>query len=62
MSELFGKISEALIAGQVDEVAKLTQEAVDAGTASGDILQNGLLAGMDVVGQRFKAILAWWVH
>ena len=55
MSDLFGKISASLIAGKVDEVAKLTQEALDAGNNAGDILQDGLLAGMDVVGQRFKA-------
>ena len=55
MTELFGQISEKLIAGQVDDVVKLTQEAVDSGSGASDILQNGLLAGMDVVGQRFKA-------
>jgi corrinoid protein of di/trimethylamine methyltransferase len=36
-------------------VIKLAQEALDAGTAAKEILDNGLLAGMDVVGQRFKA-------
>jgi corrinoid protein of di/trimethylamine methyltransferase len=55
MTELFGQISEKLIAGQVDDVVKLTQEAVDSCSGASDILQNGLLAGMDVVGQRFKA-------
>jgi 5-methyltetrahydrofolate--homocysteine methyltransferase len=55
MSELFGKISEALIAGKIDEVADLTQKAMDAGSNAKEILEQGLLAGMDVVGQRFKA-------
>jgi 5-methyltetrahydrofolate--homocysteine methyltransferase len=55
MSEMLAKISEKLIAGQIDSVVELTQEAVDAGTGAQDILENGLLAGMDVVGQRFKA-------
>ena len=55
MSDLFGKISEALIAGKIDEVADLTQQAVDAGIGAQEILEQGLLAGMDVVGQRFKA-------
>jgi corrinoid protein of di/trimethylamine methyltransferase len=55
MSELFAKMAESLIAGKVDEVSSLTQEAVDGGQSPQDILQQGLLAGMDVVGQRFKA-------
>ncbi|MGD8273970.1 MAG: corrinoid protein [Desulfobacterales bacterium] len=55
MSELFAKMAEALIAGKVDEVSNLTKEAVDGGLSPQDILEQGLLAGMDVVGQRFKA-------
>jgi 5-methyltetrahydrofolate--homocysteine methyltransferase len=55
MSELFGKMAESLIAGKVDEVSSLTKEAVDGGLTPQDILEQGLLAGMDVVGQRFKA-------
>jgi corrinoid protein of di/trimethylamine methyltransferase len=55
MAELLEKIANALIAGKQDEVIKLAQEALDAGTAAKEILDNGLLAGMDVVGQRFKA-------
>ena len=55
MSELLGKMAESLIAGNIDEVVSLTKEALDAGTAPADILDQGLLAGMDVVGQRFKA-------
>jgi 5-methyltetrahydrofolate--homocysteine methyltransferase len=55
MSELFGKMAESLIAGKVDEVSSLTKEAVDGGLTPQDILEQGLLAGMDVVGQRFKS-------
>jgi len=55
MGELLEKMTNALIAGKQDEVIKLTQEALDGGTAAKEILDNGLLAGMDVVGQRFKA-------
>ena len=55
MSAVLGKMAESLIAGNIDEVVNLTKEAVDEGTAPADILDNGLLAGMDVVGQRFKA-------
>lgn len=55
MSELFAKMAESLIAGKVDEVSDLTKEALDGGLSPQDILEQGLLAGMDVVGQRFKA-------
>ena len=55
MSELFGKIAESLIAGNVDGVSDLTKEALDGGSEPQDILEKGLLSGMDVVGQRFKA-------
>ena len=55
MEELFEKMTEVLIAGKQEEVKSLTQEALDKGAAARDILDKGLLAGMDVVGQRFKA-------
>jgi 5-methyltetrahydrofolate--homocysteine methyltransferase len=55
MSAVLEKMAESLIAGDIDEVVNLTKEALDEGTAPADILDNGLLAGMDVVGQRFKA-------
>jgi len=55
MSELFGKMAESLIAGKVDEVTELTKEALDGGSSPQDILEQGLLAGMEVVGKRFKA-------
>jgi 5-methyltetrahydrofolate--homocysteine methyltransferase len=55
MQELFEKMANALIAGKQDEVLKLTQEALDNKAVPREILDKGLLAGMDVVGKRFKA-------
>ncbi len=55
MSELYGKMSEVLIAGNIEEIKKLTQQALDEGNKADEILEKGLLPGMDVVGQRFKA-------
>ena len=55
MSELLEKMAESLIAGKVDEVTELTQKALDTNISSKDILEKGLLAGMEVVGKRFKA-------
>jgi len=47
-------IAEALIRGDRDAVVELTRKALDEGTAPGEILENGLIAGMSVVGERFK--------
>ena len=55
MSELLTKMAESLIAGKVDEVTDLTNQALDANLSPKDILEKGLLAGMEVVGKRFKA-------
>ena len=55
MSETFERISEVLISGNIEEIKKLTQQGLDEGTPADEILQKGLLPGMDVVGQRFKA-------
>jgi 5-methyltetrahydrofolate--homocysteine methyltransferase len=55
MQELFEKMANALIAGKQDEVLKFTQEALDIKAVPREILDKGLLAGMDVVGKRFKA-------
>lgn len=55
MEKLFEKMAEKLINGEQAEVKELTQEALDKGAVPREILDKGLLAGMDVVGQRFKA-------
>jgi len=55
MSQLYGRISELLIAGNIEEIRNVTQQALDEGLQAKEILENGLLAGMDIVGQRFKA-------
>ncbi|MBI3920188.1 MAG: corrinoid protein [Armatimonadetes bacterium] len=51
----FSTLSEAIINGNRDVATKETQAAVDAGVPASDILQEGLIAGMSVVGQKFKA-------
>jgi 5-methyltetrahydrofolate--homocysteine methyltransferase len=55
MEALFEKIAERLIVGKIDEVKELSQQALDQGATPRDIIDKGLLAGMDVVGKRFKA-------
>jgi corrinoid protein of di/trimethylamine methyltransferase len=55
MEELLEKIAKELITGNEVEVKRLAQEALDKGANAREIIDNGLLAGMDVVGKRFKA-------
>ena len=47
-------LSEALISGKRDDVVAMVQAAIDEGVAAGDILNDGLVAGMAVVGTKFK--------
>jgi len=49
------KMGDALYAGKVDEVAALTKEALEEGHGAQEVLNQGLLAGMDRVGKDFRA-------
>lgn len=53
MSEL-QKITETLIAGN-SELVELVQKALDSGIGANDILQKGLMYGMDIVGERMES-------
>ncbi len=48
-------LAEALIAGNRNKVAEMTQQALDEGVSPQEILNDGLVAGMGVIGTRFKA-------
>ena len=48
-------LADGLIRGDRNAVADLTRQALDEGVAPEEILNKGLVAGMDVVGKRFKA-------
>lgn len=54
MSEIFGKISEAVIAANAETVNKLVEDALGEGAGAKVILDSGLIPGMDIVGQRMK--------
>ena len=54
MSELFAKMSEAVIAADMETVNKLVEEALGNGIGAKEVLDNGLIPGMDIVGQRMK--------
>jgi 5-methyltetrahydrofolate--homocysteine methyltransferase len=48
------KLAAALMKGDAPAVEKMTREAIDAGTDPKQVLDDGLIAGMQVVGEQFK--------
>jgi corrinoid protein of di/trimethylamine methyltransferase len=52
--EILEKMLEALQQGRVKEVKELVQQAIDCGIATQTILEDGLLAGMSIIGEKFK--------
>ncbi len=51
---ILNEISENLQKGKAKIVKELVQQAIDEGISPKEILEQGLLSGMDVVGQKFK--------
>ena len=51
--DVLKELAESLRLGEDEAVRAGTQAALDAGVAAGDILRDGLLAGMAVVGEEF---------
>ncbi len=47
-------VAENIINGKADEVKNLVQAAVDEGVNVGEVLNDGLIKGMGVVGENFK--------
>ncbi|SKA66842.1 cobalamin B12-binding domain-containing protein [Desulfobaculum bizertense] len=48
------EISQNLQKGKMKEVAEQVQQAIDEGLSAQTILNDGLMSGMDVIGERFK--------
>jgi 5-methyltetrahydrofolate--homocysteine methyltransferase len=55
MSEILEQISKAIIEGELDEIVDLTEDALDDDLSAQEILNDGLMAGMNYVGVEFKA-------
>ncbi len=53
--EILERIAWALRQGEEEQVGSLTAEALAAGLPAGEVLQRGLVAGMNVVGEQFRA-------
>ncbi len=54
MSEILDKISKAVIEGDADSIGMLTELALSKGLTPKDILDKGLMPGMDYVGVEFR--------
>ncbi|MCK5430886.1 MAG: B12-binding domain-containing protein, partial [Anaerolineales bacterium] len=54
MSDTLKQMQEDLYSGNIDEVEKATRQALEEGLPAQEILNQGLIAGMDVVGRDFK--------
>lgn len=50
----YEEIAQAVIAGDAGTVKELTQKAISAQADPNTVISDGLIAGMDVVGRRFK--------
>ncbi len=55
MADILQQMATNLYNGEDEIVAELVQKALDQGTEPGEILRDGLIAGMDEVGVDFKA-------
>lgn len=51
----FTNLAEAVVAGQAAQVQELVQQLLDEGVSPIDIINKGLIAGMNIVGPRFKS-------
>ena len=54
MSDALVQISNAVIEGRVKDIPGLTNTALSSGLTAKDILDKGLMPGMDVIGAEFK--------
>jgi 5-methyltetrahydrofolate--homocysteine methyltransferase len=55
MSRIYERLATAIMEGDDEKAAKLVQRALDQDLAPKDILDNGMVVGMNEVGVRFKA-------
>jgi 5-methyltetrahydrofolate--homocysteine methyltransferase len=56
---MFEEIQQSVITGDEEKAAKLTRQLLEQGADPQKVLKEGLVAGMDVVGARFKAYEMW---
>lgn len=55
MSTILSEMATAVIEGNMTDIANMTEDALDEGLNAKEILDNGLMPGMDHVGVEFRA-------
>lgn len=55
MSNVFEELAQSVIDGKLDRVLEVTRQAIELGSDPEEIINEGLIKGMNVVGVRFKA-------
>ncbi len=53
--QIFDELRDAVVSGSLDKVTELTKKALKSGVSADDVINKGLIAGMNIVGPRFKA-------
>lgn len=56
---MYEELKALIISGEEAKAVNLTRQFLEQGIDPQEVLQNGLVAGMDVVGERFKAYEMW---
>ncbi len=54
IDNLMSQLAEFIISGKKDQAVETTKELLELNVSAEDILDNGLLSGMNVVGKRFR--------
>ncbi|OGO14043.1 MAG: methyltransferase, partial [Chloroflexi bacterium RBG_16_47_49] len=54
MSNILTQISNAVVEGQINDISSLTITALNSGLTAKDVLDKGLLPGMEIIGIGFK--------
>ena len=55
INKIFGMLKDAIVALEEDAVLTATKKALDAGIAPLDIIENGLMPGLNIIGERFDS-------
>ena len=51
----YSDMTTALISGDIDNLCSLVQAEIDGGANAGEILNTGLIKGMDIVGEKMQS-------
>lgn len=56
---MYEELKASIISGDEEQAVSLSKQLLEQGSAPQEVLRQGLVAGMDVVGERFKAYEMW---